>query len=53
MTVSSRLLRMAFPLPAVVMGAAILIVLLCRAQTRTGQQTFTSGEWPVFGGSVD
>jgi quinoprotein glucose dehydrogenase len=53
MIVSSRLLRRAFPLTGVVLGASFLVVLLCTAQTGTRQQKFASGEWPVFSGSVD
>ena len=53
MTAFSRLPRRAFPLTSVVLGALFLLVLLCIAQTGTGQQKFGSGEWPVFSGSVD
>ncbi len=53
MTAFSRLLPRAFPLTSAVLGALFLLVLLCIAQTGTGQPRFGSGEWPVFGGSVD
>src|SRR5262245_19384 len=49
MTVSSRLLRRTFPVSAVIVGASFWIT----AQTGTLQRKPRSGEWPVFGGSVD
>ncbi len=58
MTVSSRSLRRTFPVTAVVLGASLLIVLLCTAQTRdvrhdlseAEQQKFGSVDWPVYRG---
>ena len=53
MSLSSRFLRRTFPLTAAVLGASCAIALLCTAQTGVGQRKFESGEWPVYGGSVD
>jgi len=58
MTGSSRSLRRTFPVTAVVLGASLLIVLLCTAQTREvrydlaviEQEKLVSTNWPVYRG---
>lgn len=58
MTVSSHLLRRAFPLPAAALGASFLIVLLCTAQTpavqraapAAAQEKLGNMDWPVYRG---